>query len=182
MLPQLAGGQRSIQCDCSCKENGHASGTVLTSCRLARWPEALIDFYWNVYFVRTNVFASFNIYVSRSMYVGVFDQRVELSSVTGRDVPPLSLDLAFPLVLDLDGTLFATDTFHESLILFLRKHPSDAWRIPGWVMSGRAAAKERLAVAVAKENIAHFPTNVELVAFAEREAAPRAASGPRDRG
>jgi 4-hydroxybenzoate polyprenyltransferase len=38
-------------------------------------------------------------------------------------------------------------------------------------MSGRAVAKERLAVAVAKENLAHFPTNVELVSFAEREAA-----------
>jgi 4-hydroxybenzoate polyprenyltransferase len=154
---------------CSGKENGHASGTVLTSYRLASArAEALIDIYWNVYFFPTDVFASFNIYVSRSMHVDVSDQRVEISSVT---VPPLSLDLAFPLVLDLDGTLFATDTFHESLILFLRKHPSDAWRIPGWVLSGRAVAKERLAIAVAKENIAHFPINVELVAFAEREAA-----------
>ena len=105
------------------------------------------------------------------MHAGVADQIAELSSAAEREVPPLSLDLAIPLVLDLDGTLFATDTLHESLILFLRKHPSDAWRIPGWVMSGRAAAKERLAVAVAKENIAHFPTNVGLVAFAEREAA-----------
>ena len=93
----------------------------------------------------------------------------ELSpSFGGQEVPPLSLDLAIPLVLDLDGTLFATDTLHESLILFLRKHPSAAWRIPGWVLSGRAVGKERLAVAVAEENLAHFPTNVELVSFAER--------------
>src|SRR5271165_4466211 len=93
------------------------------------------------------------------MQVGGSDQKVEVSSVAERDVPPLSLDLAIPLVVDLDGTLFATDTLHESLILFLRKHPTDAWRIPGWVLSGRAVAKERLAVAVAKENLAHLPTN-----------------------
>jgi 4-hydroxybenzoate polyprenyltransferase len=104
------------------------------------------------------------------MHSGVADQ-AKLSPVDGREVPPLSLNPAIPLVLDLDGTLFSTDTLHESLILFLRKHPSDAWRIPGWVLSGRAIAKERLAVAVAKENLALFPTNVELVAFAEREAA-----------
>src|SRR5271157_477151 len=109
--------------------------------------------------------------MNRTMRAGVADKMTELSPGSGEEVPPLSLDLAIPLVLDLDGTLFATDTLHESLILFLRKHPSDAWRIPGWVMSGRAVAKERLAVAVAKENLAHFPTNVELVAFAEREAA-----------
>ena len=105
------------------------------------------------------------------MHVSLADQIAERSSVAERSVPPLSLDLAIPLVLDLDGALFATDTLHESLILFLRKHPADAWRIPGWVLSGRAVAKERLAVAVANENLADFPTNVELVAFAKREAA-----------
>src|SRR5271157_6037330 len=130
-----------------------------------------IDFCRSAHIVGSGVFASIKVDMSLVMHAGVADQLAEVSTVAAREVPHLSLDLAIPLVLDLDGTLFATNTLHESLILFLRKHWSDAWRIPGWVVSGRAVTKERLAVAVAKENLAHFPTNVELVSFAEREAA-----------
>ena len=120
---------------------------------------------------RMGVLLPLDVDMNRFRPAGVADQVAELSSGSGQEAVPLGLDLAIPLVLDLDGTLFATDTLHESLILFLRKHPSDAWRVPGWVLSGRAVAKERLAVAVAKENLAHFPANVDLVSFAEREAA-----------
>lgn len=84
---------------------------------------------------------------------------------------PLSFDLDLPLVLDLDGTLFATDTLHESFILFLKRRGSAAWKIPFWAFDGRAAVKERLAEVVIQDDIASFPVNAELVTFAEQEAA-----------
>ncbi len=44
----------------------------------------------------------------------------------------LGFDIAIPLVIDLDSTLLATDTLHESLLLFLKRRPTSAWQIPIW--------------------------------------------------
>lgn len=51
----------------------------------------------------------------------------------------------FPLYVDLDGTLVATDTLWESLVLLIKKHPASLWRLPGWLWSGKAGFKEALA-------------------------------------
>ena len=83
----------------------------------------------------------------------------------------LDHDLAIPLVIDLDQTLLATDTFHESLLLFLRRRPAEAWKVPGWIFSGRAIVKHRVAEAVTDDDAAFFPARRELVALAEKEAA-----------
>jgi 4-hydroxybenzoate polyprenyltransferase/phosphoserine phosphatase len=52
---------------------------------------------------------------------------------------------ATPLVVDLDGTLIHTDLLWESLVLFLKRHPLQAWRLPFWLLRGKAALKENLA-------------------------------------
>ncbi|GGC06955.1 UbiA family prenyltransferase [Pseudoduganella buxea] len=54
-----------------------------------------------------------------------------------------------PLVIDLDGTLIYSDLLWESLLLFLKQHFWQAWRLPFWLLGGKAAFKERLAQAVA---------------------------------
>ena len=82
----------------------------------------------------------------------------------------LSLGIEFPLVVDLDGTLIATDALHESLLFFLKRQGMASWKIPFWILSGRAKVKNRLAAVVTEEDVATFPVNDELLAMAEREA------------
>ena len=82
----------------------------------------------------------------------------------------LSLGIEFPLVVDLDGTLIATDALHKSLLFFLKRQGMAAWKIPFWILSGRAKVKNRLASVVTEEDVATFPVNDELLALAEREA------------
>lgn len=82
----------------------------------------------------------------------------------------LEHSLTLPLVLDLDGTLLATDTLHEALFLLFKREWALAWRVPIWTLKGRAVVKEKLAALVTDDDIALFPCNPELQAFAEREA------------
>ena len=49
-----------------------------------------------------------------------------------------------PLVVDLDGTLTATDTLHESLIKLIRKSPIHLLYLPIWLIRGRACFKEEI--------------------------------------
>lgn len=84
---------------------------------------------------------------------------------------PLAVDVAIPLVIDLDGTLLLTDTLHESLFLFLKKDILQAWRLPSWLLGGRAHIKRNLATAVEDDDVNHFPAHGEFVDFVTREAA-----------
>jgi len=70
----------------------------------------------------------------------------------------LSLGIEFPLVVDLDGTLIATDALHESLLFFLKRQGMTSWKIPFWILSGRAKVKNRLAAVVTEEDVATFPS------------------------
>jgi 4-hydroxybenzoate polyprenyltransferase len=89
---------------------------------------------------------------------------------TSRVSEGLRYDIALPLVVDLDGTLIAADALHESLIFFLKRRGVWAWKIPYWIVAGRATVKNRLADVVTQEDVMSFPANAELVAFAECEA------------
>ena len=62
----------------------------------------------------------------------------ELSPETGL----LPHDIALPLIVDLDGTLIATDALHESLIFFLKRRGTEAWKVPYWIGAGRAIVRE----------------------------------------
>jgi hypothetical protein len=68
-------------------------------------------------------------------------------------------------VVDLDGTLIATDALHESLILFLKRRSVSARKIPYWIAAGRGTVKNRLADVVTEEEVMSFPANAELVAL-----------------
>ncbi len=98
------------------------------------------------------------------------EKRPSLSMISPGDRAPLGYDLAIPLVIDLDGTLLSTDVLHESLLLFLKRRPNEAWKIPGWVLSGRAIVKNRLADVVTDDDIETFPVCDELVDLAQKES------------
>lgn len=68
-----------------------------------------------------------------------------------------------PLVVDLDGTLIYSDMLWESLLLFLRTCFWQAWRLPLWLLSGKAGFKARIAAKV-QPDPATLPYDRDLLA------------------
>lgn len=79
-----------------------------------------------------------------------------------------------PLYVDLDGTLLATDTLHESLLQLLRVAPKQALQLPGWLGGGKAAFKRRIADHV-QLDVTILPYREEVLAMVRqaREAGRR---------
>lgn len=75
-----------------------------------------------------------------------------------------------PLVLDLDGTLLATDVLVESLVAFVFRNPANIFRVLGWLLQGRATLKRKLAEA-APLDLKSLPFREEVVDYARAEAA-----------
>lgn len=50
-----------------------------------------------------------------------------------------------PLFVDLDGTLTPTDTLLESTFTLIRTQPGSLWKLPCWLLHGRAVFKTRIA-------------------------------------
>jgi 4-hydroxybenzoate polyprenyltransferase len=67
-----------------------------------------------------------------------------------------------PLVVDLDGTLIHSDLLWEALVLFLRRHFLQVWRLPFWLLAGKAAFKRRLASCV-EPDVAALPYDTALL-------------------
>ena len=75
---------------------------------------------------------------------------------------------AYPLVVDLDGTLVHTDLLHESVLRLVRDKPYLVVLIPFWLLGGRAKLKKRLAGHVVLDVIA-LPYNLELIDWLEKQ-------------
>lgn len=76
-----------------------------------------------------------------------------------------------PLVLDLDGTVIRTDTFHEMMRCLLSQKPWLLLVLPFWFLKGRAYAKAQLVDRV-HVNLDALPYNKQLLAFAKKEERP----------
>jgi 4-hydroxybenzoate polyprenyltransferase/phosphoserine phosphatase len=72
-----------------------------------------------------------------------------------------------PLCVDLDGTLIATDTLWESLLLLVKANPAGALLVPLWWGKGKAYLKRRLAEQVVP-NVATFPYRPEVLAYIQQ--------------
>lgn len=72
-----------------------------------------------------------------------------------------------PLVLDLDGTMIHTDTFHEMMAHLLIHNPLILLRLPFWFLKGRPYAKAQL-VAYTDLNLENLPYNRALLCFAQQ--------------
>ncbi|ALN73877.1 UbiA family prenyltransferase [Aureimonas sp. AU20] len=75
-----------------------------------------------------------------------------------------------PLYVDLDGTLIRSDLLWESLFLFARQNPLQAWRLFGWLLAGKSVLKHELAAGI-EVDPATWPYREEVVETlrAERE-------------
>jgi 4-hydroxybenzoate polyprenyltransferase/phosphoserine phosphatase len=73
-----------------------------------------------------------------------------IASLAAKDDPvtsrtPSSKTEAFPLVVDLDGTLTPTDTLAESILKLIKRRPLSLVILPFWLMKGRSVLKARVA-------------------------------------
>ncbi|MGX9776845.1 UbiA family prenyltransferase [Janthinobacterium aestuarii] len=50
-----------------------------------------------------------------------------------------------PLVVDLDGTLIHSDLLWESILIFIKLRFLQLWRLPFWLLRGKAGFKEKIA-------------------------------------
>jgi len=66
------------------------------------------------------------------------------------------------VVVDLDGTLVRTDLLHEGVFGLLRQSPLALFRLPFWLLNGKAAFKARVAERVSLEP-RFLPWNIELL-------------------
>jgi len=71
---------------------------------------------------------------------------------------------AIPLVVDMDGTLIATDALVEGAVLLLKRHPLNALRVLAWLLQGKARLKARIAEEVTLD-AAHLPYQAQVVEY-----------------
>lgn len=74
------------------------------------------------------------------------------------------------LYVDLDGTLVASDLLWETALLFVGTHPLEIWRIPVWLMQGKARLKRQLALRCLPNPVA-LPYRQGVLEFLHRESA-----------
>lgn len=75
-----------------------------------------------------------------------------------------------PLVVDLDGTLVATDTLWELIVAFLKVNPLRIFQLVAWALSGKARFKEHLTSAAALD-VESLPYRPECLAWLRTERA-----------
>lgn len=73
-----------------------------------------------------------------------------------------------PLVVDLDGTLILTDMLHESSLKLLRDHPLELFKLPLWLLQGKARLKKELAERV-QFDPSLLPYNEVLIEWLQQE-------------
>jgi 4-hydroxybenzoate polyprenyltransferase/phosphoserine phosphatase len=75
-----------------------------------------------------------------------------------------------PLILDLDGSLVRGNLLIETMLAFIRQHPLQIFKLPMWLLKGRAVLKQKLAQR-AEVDVEALPLNEELLAYAADESA-----------
>jgi 4-hydroxybenzoate polyprenyltransferase/phosphoserine phosphatase len=80
------------------------------------------------------------------------------------DVSVTDESAAVPLVVDMDGTLMATDVLVEGAIALLKRNPLSAVQMLGWLAQGKARLKARIAER-ALLDLAHLPYRPQVLAY-----------------
>ena len=77
-----------------------------------------------------------------------------------------------PLCVDLDGTLVRSDMLIESCLMLIRQRPGTIFKLPGWLLGGKANLKHQIASRVDFSN-ATIPYNQDVVDFVREARADR---------
>jgi 4-hydroxybenzoate polyprenyltransferase/phosphoserine phosphatase len=86
------------------------------------------------------------------------------------------VDASIPLVVDMDGTITPVDTLHEGLVRAFQANPSIFFKLPLWLMRGRADFKREVAnVAPVAPELVPWRTDLLAAIRAERDRGRRVA-------
>lgn len=80
----------------------------------------------------------------------------------------LTASVERPLCVDMDGTLLMTDSLQEKSLSFLKHHFWQAWRLPLWLLGGKANLKRQLA-REAPFDVEALPVSEEFLQFLRQE-------------
>lgn len=80
-------------------------------------------------------------------------------------MPP---DLSRPLCVDLDGTLIKSDSLFDAFCELVRRNPLAVWRLPLWLMGGRARVKIEIARR-APLDATRLPYNLPLLRYLQAQ-------------
>lgn len=69
------------------------------------------------------------------------------------------------IVTDLDCTLLSTDCLWEALFRFIALKPLQFWRLPLWLLKGRAYLKSQLAPYLTDDAVSSLPLNQHVVSY-----------------
>ncbi len=72
------------------------------------------------------------------------------------------------MCVDLDGTLLPVDTFQERILVFLRHRFWQAWRLPFWLLRGKAHLKQQVAARTTLD-VAALPVTDEFLELLKQE-------------
>lgn len=92
----------------------------------------------------------------------------DISADTANIVTPQEPQADWPLCVDLDGTLTVTDTFHEALLISLKRNPLCIFPLFLWLLRGRAFVKRKLAQSV-QIRVDLLPYHEEMLAYLREE-------------
>src|SRR5688500_4642408 len=87
-------------------------------------------------------------------------------------MPAKSQAKAYPLCIDLDGTLIKTDLLFESLARLLKQKPWLLFLVPLWCLRGRAALKRSIACRITMD-IAALPYHADFLDWLHSQRAIR---------
>ena len=102
------------------------------------------------------------------------------NAVGFRTVPETASPDRAALVVDLDGSLVATDLLHESALLLAKHHPLDLLWLPFWLARGKARLKTEIAERVLPD-VTALPVSRERAGVHPRGPGRRMPGGARDR-
>jgi 4-hydroxybenzoate polyprenyltransferase len=80
----------------------------------------------------------------------------------------MSPDLSRPLCVDLDGTLIKSDSLFDAFCELVRRNPLAVWRLPLWLMGGRACVKIEIARR-APLDATRLPYNLPLLRYLQAQ-------------
>ena len=89
------------------------------------------------------------------------------SDVLDSDGPLMDM---VPLCVDLDGTLIHSDMLHETVLGLVRVDPLAAFRLPGWLLRGKAELKQQIAKRVDFDPVS-LPYNLDFVEWLRHQHA-----------
>ncbi len=86
-------------------------------------------------------------------------------SSTLNTIPMMTEATQRPLCIDLDGTLIATDSLWEALLMLVKHHPLKLWRLPLWLLGGKAHFKRQIAslVSLKPDQLPYRPSVLSLI-------------------